>query len=404
MERRAWLPLHRMQFNQWSKKANPPLQTKKSGELLDKVFSLKELFNVPEFPATGSTRAKLPKLANSPLCDALLNEGAVFSGKVHTHEVALGLLGWNPIAGQGLNPHDSARISGGSSSGSAISVADKECDFSLGTDTGGSIRTPAAFCGIFGFKPTTGRISTEGVVELSKTLDHVGIMAREISLVRTVFNLLKDKESAAGTTERTKKKIGFWNVKGWLEPSTLREMNSFADKIRDAGWQVEHFTFALGAEVYPNISLKEASDYHKEALGEPNPKFGEMTLNLLRLGQVVTEEAYQKALAARLQIQKQVAKLFEEFDYLIGPTVPCIAPKVGTQTLVLPEAEVPLRQAVLRLTSPWSVAGVPVLNIPLPLDGLFVGVQLIGPHGQDEALLDFAEMKVCGGEFIRPKH
>jgi aspartyl-tRNA(Asn)/glutamyl-tRNA(Gln) amidotransferase subunit A len=376
------------EFNQWSYKLNPPLQTNKSGELLDKVFSLKELFNTANHSATASTRAKLPACPASPLVDRLLSEGAILAGHVHTHEIALGLFGWNPILGQGLNPHDPERISGGSSSGTAITVATRECDFSLGTDTGGSIRVPAAFCGVFGFKPTTQRISTQGVIPLSSTLDHVGIMAREISLISKVFKLLSYKKTDSQQKPATRK-IGLWDVEKWVEPQTWLALLRFADNFISNNYEIEKFTFLPGPEVYSHISLTEAARFHNEALSQENPKFGEMTLKLLRQGQANSEENYQAALKERLNLQNQASKLFQKYDFLIGPTVPCPAPKLETQNLILPEAEVPLRQALLRLTSPWSVVGVPVVAVPLPLDSLFVGAQVIGPAGQDEELLDF---------------
>jgi len=378
-------------FLQWSVKLNPRLQTKKSGELFNKVFSLKELFNCPNYPATGSTKAQLPPLPYSPLLEILLNEGAIFAGKVHTHEIAFGLVGWNPIAGQALNPHDPERISGGSSSGSAISVASGECDFSLGTDTGGSIRTPAAFCGVLGFKPTTGRISTVGILQLSKTLDHVGIMARELPLITKVFNLLSNQSDNPNSTRKSHKRIGLWDVQDWVQPSIWQTLMKFADKFIEAGYEIERFSFGADTELYSNICRTEATAYHKEALSEENPKFGEITLDLLRIGQTVSNETYQEALAERLRLQQQVSELFERYDYLLAPTVPCVAPKLDTQSINVPEGEIPLRQSVLRLTSPWSLVGVPTLSIPLPLDGLFVGAQIIGPHGADEDLLEFAE-------------
>ncbi len=377
-------------LNQWCLKLDQPLQTKWSGELVGKTFTLKDLFFFSNYPTTASTKAKIEKLSDSPLVELLLDQGASFLGKVHTHEIALGLFGWNPIAGQALNPHDPTRITGGSSSGSAVTVANNECDFSLGTDTGGSIRTPSAFCGIYGFKPTLKRISTKGILPLSKTMDHVGIMARELAIIKKVFSILAHSHASPPHLRIAKGKIGLWDVEDWVEPSVWKATTDLAEKFSKSGHKIEKFLFNPPGEVYRTILVTEGASQHRAALLEQAPAFGESTLEMLRLGLSTPAVDYIQALESRIEIQSEVNRLFDSFDFLIGPTVPCVAPKLETKSIMLPEGELPLRQTLVRLTSPWSLVGVPALNIPIPLDGLFAGAQLIAQSGSDEELLEFA--------------
>lgn len=377
-------------FNQWSIKLTPAIQTKTNGRLAGKTFSIKELFNYHLYPATGSTNAMLPKLSNCPLIDQLLNEGAILTGKTHTHEIALGPTGWNPIAGQALNPYDKTRISGGSSSGSAITVATKECDFSLGTDTGGSIRIPAAFCGIYGFKPTSGRIITQGILPLSPTLDHVGILSNELNLLIEVFELLSTKNNEKQTSLKTQK-IGLWDVENWVEPVVWEKIQQFVKKLEAININIEKFIYPMDPQCYANIVLYEAAKVHEESLKKQTPAFSEVTYKLLQKGMEIDNTTYQNSLSQRLEYQKKLPLLFEKFDYLIAPTVPCVAPKLDISSLNLGEEVVPLRQALLRLTNPWSMLGLPSLNIPIQLDDLFIGAQLIGDANTDIELLEFAK-------------
>jgi len=214
-------------------------------------------------------------------------------------------------------------------------------------------------------------------------------MARELPLITKVFNLLSNQSDNPNSTRKLHKRIGLWDVQDWVQPSSWQRLIKFADKFVEADYEIERFSFPADTNVYSNICRTEATAYHKEALSEENPKFGEITLDLLQIGQAVSNETYQEALAERIRLQQQVSGLFERYDYLLAPTVPCVAPKLDTQSINVPEGEIPLRQSVLRLTSPWSLVGVPTLSIPLPLDGLFVGAQLIGPNGADEDLLEF---------------
>jgi aspartyl-tRNA(Asn)/glutamyl-tRNA(Gln) amidotransferase subunit A len=152
------------------------------------LYTVKDIFQLSDYPTNAGTKATLPKLGEEgPAVAALRAAGALCVGKVNTHEIALGLTGENQWTGDVKNPRDPARQSGGSSSGSAVSVATGACDFSIGSDTAGSIRVPASYCGVIGYKPTYGLVSLAGALPLVPSCDHVGILARDIDTVRAVL-------------------------------------------------------------------------------------------------------------------------------------------------------------------------------------------------------------------------
>lgn len=373
----------------WAHRPSAPLRGRPNGPLSGLSFSAKDLYGVPGWPLRGGTNAALPPVGESVLVRQLLEAGADLVGTTQLHEVALGVTGFNADGGT-RNPLDPARVAGGSSGGAAASVALGEVDFALGTDTGGSIRLPASFCGVLGFKPTYGRYSTRGVLPLSVTCDHAGPLARDVEVLARVHQAVTG--DALVETAWTEKRVGLWNVEDWVTPETWRAVSAFAARLAALGARVTRFAFPDVLDTYTPIVLSEAAQVHRDALRQAESGFTPRTLALLRHGQELALHEVEAAHARRVALREQLAALFGAFDLLLAPAVPGVAPLTGQEELPLPSSTlssstVPVRQAILRLTAPWSLLGVPALAWPLALGGLSVGAQLIAPWGRDAELL-----------------
>ncbi|GGJ56785.1 amidase [Deinococcus roseus] len=374
-----------MDHHAWAFKPAEPLQKSSTGLLKGLTFSVKDLIGVSPWPLKASTHAPLPHVPDNPVTQKLLLAGALLVGKTHLHEIALGIMGMNPVAGQALNPLSPNRISGGSSSGAAITVATRECDFALGTDTGGSIRIPAALCGVYGFKPTHNLYSTQGVLPLSPTCDHLGTFARSINMIQQVHQAILGERPLHVSWKGVK--VGLWSIKNWVTPEVWETTENFSHKLQRLGASVEVFDFQVPAGTYSTIVLAEAAFIHRAALEREEAGFGEGTLALLQQGKTIPAVQYLAAMKERDMVLQDLKGLFHRYDVLIAPTVPSIAPLLGEDTLDLPEGKIPMRQAFLRITNPWSLLGIPVVSVPLPLRGLSIGVQVMLPQGEDARLL-----------------
>ncbi|AWN24599.1 amidase [Deinococcus irradiatisoli] len=356
------------------------------GPLSGLKFSAKDLFQVEGWPLTASTQAALPDLPPSPLVTRLLALGADLVGKTHLHEIALGISGANPIT-PGRNPLDPARMPGGSSSGAAITVATGEVDFALGTDTGGSIRVPAAWCGVVGFKPTKDHPAwpTEGVLPLSWTCDHAGPLTRDVKLAAHLHTALSGEAVPARSWSGLR--VGLWRPATWLQPEALGALDELRTQAEQLGAQITEFELPDMLGAYSPIVQSEAAQVHARALTHSPTGFSAATEELLRLGASRPVEEVTAAREERQQYRQQLEALFGRFDVLLAPAVPGPAPLIGEGHLALPEGEIPLRVAVLRLTVPFSLLGAPTLVLPQRSGALSVGVQVVAPWQQDAALL-----------------
>lgn len=370
----------------WAYRPDAPLQGAADGPLAGLTFSAKDLYGVPGWPLRGSSRAVLPKVGDSPLVARLLGLGATLLGKTHLHEVALGITGANAFGGT-RNPLDPTRVAGGSSGGAAVSVATGEVDFALGTDTGGSIRVPAAWCGVVGFKPTKGSAAwpTEGVLPLSDTCDHTGPLARDVRGVARVHTAVSGEPVAA--REWAGVRVGLWDVRAWVTPDVWAVVEADAAGLTALGARVTRVSFPDVMDAYTPIVLSEAAAVHARALTSAAPGFIASTEANLRAGAALSAADVAAARARREAYRARLEALFREVDVLLGPAVPHVAPRVDQEEVVVTEGALPVRRAVLRITAPWSLLGAPTLCLPRPLGALSVGVQLVAPWGQDVALL-----------------
>jgi aspartyl-tRNA(Asn)/glutamyl-tRNA(Gln) amidotransferase subunit A len=347
------------------------------------------------FPTTDATyyfRDYDPGV-NADIVDDALRLGCVPLGKTNMHELALGATSAGSYFGPVLNPYDNERVAGGSSGGSAVAVARAKGPLlALGTDTGGSLRVPAALCGVVGFKPTLGTLSLGGVLPLSATLDHAGLLTRSVpDMIAAYEELTRSKVARAPSKmkvgiltgyylEETEERVArdFWRALDLMEASGRFSLTRIPT---DPGYA--RFTNARGA-----IQLKEAAWFYKELVDdeETASKMNPDVVTLLRRGQRFGDMRYLRAELGRLESIRVFGRMLKEVDLLATPTTRITAPKVKD---VLGKEAGRLRVLLLQNLEIFNLCGFPALSIPSnPGAGtLPTGIQLVGGLGEDGSLL-----------------
>jgi aspartyl-tRNA(Asn)/glutamyl-tRNA(Gln) amidotransferase subunit A len=343
---------------------------------------------------------------DSAVTEKLALAGAVLMGKTGLHELAYGITSNNPHFGAVRNPYDPERIPGGSSGGSASAVAAGMCFMAMGTDTGGSIRIPAAFCGTVGIKPTSGRVSRYGVMPLDFSLDHMGPLTRTATDAALVLEALAGYDERDDTSSR--------NVPGSYAPPATPSIagwrigkpeNFFNERIqpevRIAFERSLALAEALGATIVPvrmpdiasinvvgrMILMSEASAL-LERFMDRREAFGADVLALLDQGRLLAATDYVNAQRMRRVLQKDFAKIWNEVDLLLTPTSAIIAPKIGQATVEIDGSPEDTRMAATRFVRPFNVLGLPAISIPCGAGefGMPLGLQIVGKA--------FAEAKI----------
>jgi len=336
----------------------------------------------------------------------LKDAGAILLGKTNLHEFAYGVTTNNPHFGPTRNPWDLARIPGGSSGGSAAAVAAGLCYASIGTDTGGSIRIPAALCGIVGLKPTLHRVSVDGVLPLSPTLDCVGPLARTTADAALLFEIIRLEPSRKSKNGEPAFKSGKFSL-GIPREFFFDVMSEEVQKVFDAALQSLR---KLGVKTKPisiplmnetedagnQIAWPEATRYHLESGWYPAraADYSEDVRNRVELGTKVSAITYLQALEKRDQFIRQFHAALENssVDALAVPTTPIPAPLIGEEQTPIGATNHPTRALLLRLNRPANLAGIPAISIPCGFTNapLPVGLQFIGAANSDSLLLRIA--------------
>ena len=340
----------------------------------------------------------------------LLKEaGAVIVGKTNMHEFAYGVTTNNPHYGPTRNPWDLERIPGGSSGGSAAAVAAVLCYGCVGTDTGGSIRIPASLCGAVGLKPTRGRVSDDGVIPLSPTLDCTGPIARSARDAGILFRAIAMAHvfpRGQWTAARISGKLAKFRVGlpgGFFLDVLSEEVRDVFEAslriLRKLGAQMKKVSIPLlqeSEEAGNHIALPEATHYHQDSGFFParSAEYGEDVRTRLEMGGKTTAVAYLHACEQRVQfIHRLLASMDEaRVDALAVPTTPITAPLIGEEKTRIAGKDYPTRALLLRLNRPANLAGVPAISLPCGFTpaGLPVGLQLIGRHTAELTLLQIA--------------
>lgn len=341
----------------------------------------------------------------------LWKAGAVLIGKTNLHEFAYGITTENPHYGSTKNPWDTSRIAGGSSGGSAASLAAGIGFGSIGTDTGGSIRIPAALCGIAGLKPTFGRVSCAGIVPLAVTLDHAGPLTRNVTDIAILLDIIKQTDEPEGHFRRAlqsrgKAKKACAKVRlGWprdyffssIDEGVKRAVEKAAKQFEKMGARIIEISLPHAEDLTEpsiQIALAEAREYHESQSYFPAraEDYGEDVRQLLEMGNAIRAVDYLKAQQVRERVREDFRAAFVQVDAIIAPTTPFAAPRLGEQTVQIGRETESVRGALVRMNRPANFTGFPVISIPCGFtrDRLPIGMALHGPEWGEEKLLKIA--------------
>ena len=352
--------------------------------------ALKDLVATRGVRTTCGSRVRADDVptADAEIVRRLKEAGAISLGKTNLLEFAYGVV--HPDFGPTLNPHDTARTAGGSSGGSAAAVAAGLCCAAVGTDTGGSIRIPASYCGVAGFKPSYGLVDAEGVFPLSWSLDHVGPVARSSRDVAALLGVLTGHSFVLGETADTNLNVRLGVDPGYLEqtdvqPAVLEAFRSACDVFRSAGAEIVEVRLPdieRANSALLDILLPEASLIHEENLSARRADFAPKTLTQLEQGPTVSATAYLKAQRFQRVLQRRFAEMFLSVDALLTPTVPWVAPAED------PSVTGDEGAAEMHFTGPFNLLGLPALSVPCGLSGgLPIGLQIVTAQQNDARAL-----------------
>ena len=371
------------------------------GPLHGVPISIKDLLDIRGVPTTAASRVREGHVADrdAPAITHLRQAGAVFIGKTNLHEFAFGTTSEDSAFGPARNPHDPTRSPGGSSGGSAASVAAGMALASIGTDTGGSIRIPAAACGTVGLKPSFGEVSIDGVVPLSGTLDHIGPLTRTVADACLVYHALLGDAHVTPPAPMPIRGLRLAVPRRYfcdlLEDEVRAHFESALDRLRAAGAHVDdidiHHAMDI-APVYLHIVLSDAAAYHATALETMPDRYTPPVRLRLEMGRYVLAEDYVRALKGRELLKREVDAALAQHDALVLPTLPIPAPPLGANAVRVGATTEPVRNLMLRLTQLFNVTGHPAISIPSGRTsaGMPCAVQLVGCRMQTDALLRVA--------------
>jgi 1-carboxybiuret hydrolase len=375
------------------------------GPLAGVPFAVKNLFDVAGLATRAGSKINRDRPAASR--DATLIErmeavGAVLVGALNMGEYAYDFTGENVHDGPSRNPHDPTRMSGGSSGGSGSAVGGGLVPIALGSDTNGSIRVPSSFCGIFGLKPTYGRLSRARSFPFVASLDHLGPFARSVADLALAYDAMQgpDADDAACTTRPPEpvrpllaQDVGALRIAlagGHFQKHVFPEAMEAVARIAKAlsvtrRVEIPEATRARAAAYV--ITTTEGASLHLDRLRTRPHDFDPAVRDRLIAGAMIPAPLVDRAQKFRRWYRTQVLEIFKTVDVLIAPATPCIAPKLGQTTFVLDGVELPVRANIGIHTQPISFIGLPVVAVPVPLEPMPIGVQIIAaPWREDVAL------------------
>jgi len=379
------------------------------GPLAGVPFAVKNLFDVAGLPTLAGSkinRDRPPASADATLIERLEAAGAVLVGALNMGEYAYDFTGENVHDGPSRNPHDRERMTGGSSGGSGAAVAGGLVPIALGSDTNGSIRVPSSFCGIFGLKPTYGRLSRAGTFPFVASLDHVGPLARSARDLALAYDVMQghdpeDPVSVKRPAEPILPQIGAGidglriaiagspHFKQGASPEALEALARVA-KALEVTREIAIPEDARARAAAFVITSSEGGALHLERLRSRTRDFDPVVRDRLIAGAMVPAPLVVKAQKFRRWYRLEVLKLFQTVDAILAPATPFTAPRIGQQTMLLDGREVPLRPNIGIYTQPISFIGLPVVVVPVPLVPMPIGVQIIAAPWREDIALSIA--------------
>lgn len=348
------------------------------------VVAVKDLVDVRGTVTTAGSvlLPSTPARRDAPVIRRLRAHGCVMVGKTNLHEWAYGVTSQNPHHGGVRNPRAPGRIPGGSSGGSAVAVAAGLCDWAIGTDTGGSIRIPASFCGVVGIKPTIGSVDVEGVIPLSRTLDTLGPLAPDVTTAARALELMSGLPGLVPGRVRPLAELRVAAVAGWgdgLEPEAAAAWERVTAGLPEV--ELPERRRMAGAGL--TILLAEAAAYHRDNLELYPDRYGDDVRRLLEQGLEVGRREYSMALLEQSRVRVETEAAMAGWDAVLVPTTRLPPPKAG---------EPYDRNDLTGHTRPFNTTGHPVVTLPAPVpaDALPVGISVVGRFGQDAAAIEVA--------------
>jgi aspartyl-tRNA(Asn)/glutamyl-tRNA(Gln) amidotransferase subunit A len=373
------------------------------GPLHGVPISVKDLFDVAGTPTTAASRVREGHVAaaDAEVIVRAREAGAVIVGKTNLHEFAFGTTSDESAFGPSRNPHDPARSPGGSSGGSAASVAAGMALGTLGSDTGGSIRIPAAACGIVGLKPTFAEVSLTGAVPLSRTLDHAGPLAATVRDTWLLYRALRDVHDSlpdtVGRPSPDRLKLGVLGgyFRDVLDDEVRQRFEEAVGVLRSNGAAIDERLIehaSLTAPAYMHISFGDAAAYHAKTIESVPHLYTPPVRQRIELARYVLAEDYVRAQEIREALRREVDAALEGCSVLMLPTLPIPAPIIGQTSVEIGGAKHPVRALMLRLTQLFNLTGHPAISLPCGTTsaGLPCGLQLVGRSGATEALVAVA--------------
>ena len=371
---------------------------------------LKDLFNTGGVRTTSGSRIydNYVPSQDCTVAARFREAGAILLGKLNMHQFAYGPTGENPDYGHMYNPWDPDRVSGGSSGGSGSATAAGQCTITTGSDTGGSIRIPAALCGIVGLKPTYGRVSRHGLTPLAWSMDHPGPMVRTVEDAAITMNVIAGHDpndvasatlpvpdfTAALTGEVRGLRIGVPRqyMEAPLDPEVRQAINEALEQMEKMGAdvvEVEFPEFDHAAAISTTMLMAEASACFRDLLASDGNRLYEPVRLRLEAGLFISAVDYLRAQQARAVFDRAARRLLEDVDLLAGPTEPVTAPPLLQQQVLAGEHEVGTVAALTQYTRPYNITGFPAISVPCGFssEGLPIGLQVAGRPFDEETVL-----------------
>jgi AtzE family amidohydrolase len=390
------------------------------GPLAGVPFAVKNLFDVAGLSTRAGSKINRdlpPSPRDATLIERMEAAGAVLVGALNMGEYAYDFTGENIHDGPSRNPHDPTRMTGGSSGGSGGAVGGALVPIALGSDTNGSIRVPSSFCGIFGLKPTYGRLSRARSFPFVASFDHLGPFARSVADLALAYDAMQgpDADDAACTTRPVEP----------VTPHLAEDIGSLRIGLAGGHFQTNLFPEAVEAvariakalSVTRTIEIPEAAraraaayvitttegaSLHLDRLRQRPNDFDPAVRDRLIAGAMIPAPLVDRAQKFRRWYRAQVLKIFETVDVLIAPATPCVAPKIGQTTFVLDGVELPVRANIGIHTQPISFIGLPVVAVPVPLEPMPIGVQIIAAPWREDIALRVAHALERMGAAVAP--
>jgi 1-carboxybiuret hydrolase len=391
------------------------------GPLAGVPFAVKNLFDIEGLPTIAGSkinRRHKPASRDAVLIERLEAAGAVLVGALNMGEYAYDFTGENLHDGASRNPHDLSRMTGGSSGGSGGAVAGGLIPLALGSDTNGSIRVPASFCGIFGLKPTYGRLSRARTFPFVSSLDHVGPFARTVRDLALSFDIMqgpdlndlactdRPAEPTIPTLDNAIAGLRIAVAGGYFRRGASRETREAMKRVAaalGAHREIEIPQAERARSAAYVITASEGAALHLDRLRKQARNFDPAVRDRLIAGAMVPAAMVHQAQKFRRWYRERVLELFNEVDVILAPATPCVAPSIGQTTFVLDGVTMPLRPNIGIYTQPISFIGLPVVAVPVPLEPLPIAVQVIAAPWREDVALRVSHLLEQSGVAAAPK-